>query len=103
MLFFSNVFSLMDWSDDGVNNCTLMYLRNIEMARFSANKLQGPEITLVLRFNQFSSHDYGYGVGWDFNFTRIESETDQGEQSGRWSCLMAAGTGLTVKRQRRLH
>ena len=81
MLFFSNVFSLMDWSDDGVNNCTLMYLRNIEMARFSANKLQGPEITLVLRFNQFSSHDYGYGVGWDFNFTRIESETDQGAQS----------------------
>ncbi len=80
MLFFSNVFSLMDWSDDGVNNCTLMYLRNIEMARFSANKLQGPEITLVLRFNQFSVHDYGYGIGWDFNLTRIESEYDQGAQ-----------------------
>lgn len=78
MLFFSNVFSLMDWSDDGVNNCTLMYLRNIEMARFSANKLLGPEISLILRFNQFSSHDHGYGIGWDFNLTRIESESDQG-------------------------
>lgn len=76
MLFFSNVFSLMDWSAEGVEPCTRMYIRHIELASFNANQLQGPELSIGIRFNQFNNQDYGFGTGWELSFSRMETSLD---------------------------
>lgn len=60
MLFYSNIFSLMNWKQDGVNPASGMYILNIPLADISANQLQGPDLDLALRFNQFNANDYGF-------------------------------------------
>jgi len=77
MLFYSNIFSLMDWAKNGIDPCSGMYLRHIPVASVSGNKLQGPEISLALRFNQFNALNYGFGVGWEFNLSHIDAEVDE--------------------------
>jgi len=74
MLFDSNVFNMIDWSNNGVEPCTGMYIQNIKLARLVGNKLQGPELDLLIRFNQFQKNDYGFGTGWEFNLSRIDNE-----------------------------
>ena len=76
MLFYSNVFSLMDWSINGVNPCTLMYVQNIKLAHVVANNVQGPNFELYLRFNQFNNKNYGFGTGWELSLSRVDEETD---------------------------
>lgn len=76
MLFYSNVFSLIDWSINGVNSCTLMYIQNLKLAHVFANDLQGPNFELYLRFNQFNNKDYGFGTGWELSLSRVDEEND---------------------------
>lgn len=76
MLFYSNVFSLIDWSINGVNPCTLMYIQNIKLAHVFANDLQGPNFELYIRFNQFNNKDYGFGTGWELSLSRVDEEND---------------------------
>ncbi|MGE8357248.1 MAG: hypothetical protein ACN6N0_12740, partial [Microvirgula sp.] len=65
---------MIDWSNNGVEPCTGMYIQNIKLAHLSGNKLQGPELDLLIRFNQFQQNNYGFGVGWELNLSRIDEE-----------------------------
>ena len=57
MLFESNVFNLIDWSVNGVEPRTGMYLRTLPVASVVGNYLQGPALDLAIRFNPFSNLD----------------------------------------------
>ncbi len=81
MLFYSNIFSLMNWKQDGVNPASGMYILNIPLADISANQLQGPDLDLALRFNQFNANDYGFGTGWELSLARIDEDPDPGDAS----------------------
>ena len=74
MLFDSNVFNMIDWTINGVEPCTGMYIRTIPIASLLANQLQGPALDLALRFNQFNANDYGFGIGWELTLTRVDVE-----------------------------
>lgn len=75
MLFYSNVFNIIDWSVNNIEPCTGMYIRTIKLAHVSGNKLQGPDLDICLRFNQFNASDYGFGVGWELNLSSVEMQT----------------------------
>ncbi|WP_315385482.1 hypothetical protein [Microvirgula aerodenitrificans] len=75
MLFYSNVFNIIDWSINNIEPCTGMYIRTIKLAHVSGNKLQGPDLDICLRFNQFNASDYGFGVGWELNLSSVEMQT----------------------------
>lgn len=90
MLFYSNVFSLMDWEQEGINPCTGMYIRHIPIADISANNLLGPSITLAIRFNAFNATDYGFGTGWELNLTHIDSEQPSDETKPAITTLVLA-------------
>lgn len=72
MLFESNVFNLIDWSVNGVEPRTGMYLRTLPVASVVGNYLQGPALDLAIRFNPFSNLDDGFGTGWELTLPRIE-------------------------------
>lgn len=72
MLFESNVFNLIDWSVNGVEPRTGMYLRTLPIASLSGNYLQGPDLDLSIRFNPFSNLDDGFGTGWELTLPRID-------------------------------
>lgn len=74
MLFDSNVFNMIDWTVNGVEPCTGMYIRTIPIASLPSCQLQGPTLDLALRFNQFNANDYGFGVGWELTLTRVDVE-----------------------------
>lgn len=74
MLFYSNVFNMIDWLANGVEPCTGMYIQNIKLVHISANNLQGPNLDIFIRFNQFSQVNDGFGAGWEFNLSKIETE-----------------------------
>ncbi len=81
MLFYSNIFSLMNWKRDGVNPVSGMYILNIPLAGISANQLQGPDLDLALRFNQFNANDYGFGTGWELSLARIDEDPNPDDVS----------------------
>lgn len=81
MLFYSNIFSLMNWKQDGVNPASGMYILNIPLAGISANQLQGPDLDLALRFNQFNANDYGFGTGWELSLARIDEDPNPDDVS----------------------
>lgn len=77
MLFYSNAFNLINWFENGVDSSTLMYIQNIMLAKIHANFLNGPNVDLYIRFNQFSAVDYGFGIGWELGFSRVDEETGE--------------------------
>lgn len=78
MLFISNVFNMMDWSINGVDPCTGIYIHNVVIANIVSNNTLGPNFPINIRFNQFNNRDYGFGDGWELCLTRIEDDPDRG-------------------------
>lgn len=64
----------MNWNLNGTSPDSGMYLLNIPLASIYANNLQGPDLDLTMRFNQFNANDYGFGTGWELNLARIDED-----------------------------
>lgn len=73
MLITSNVFNLIDWTENGVEPRIGNYIQNIVLTELFTNYLQGPNFPLVVRFNQYSASDEGFGTGWELNLSSIET------------------------------
>ncbi|WP_434634669.1 hypothetical protein [Chromobacterium sp. CV08] len=78
----------VNWKDNGVDPRTRMFIYNILLGSVHANQLQGPLFDVSIRFNQLSSNNYGFGIGWELALSRIDVETN--------TLIMADGRRYTM-------
>ncbi|NRD72744.1 hypothetical protein HQQ94_05670 [Shewanella sp. VB17] len=74
MKFFSNAFNFPEDISQGVNLRTGTYTQKIKIGSVFSHDLNGPNIDLHLAFNQLSSYDQGFGVGWELNISRYNPD-----------------------------
>ncbi|MBS3049638.1 hypothetical protein [Enterobacter mori] len=93
MLITSNVFNLIDWSENGVEPCIGSYIHNVVLTDLFANCLQGPNFAVAIRFNQYSRVNEGFGTGWELNLSCVETH------SGRRLLRLTKGARYWIEEQ----
>ncbi len=71
----SNATNFASYTHGSVDVRTGLYGFTLEVPPLNANFLQGPKLPVDLSFNPLNTFNAGYGIGWDFKFSRYDLST----------------------------
>ncbi|RFQ04854.1 RHS repeat-associated core domain-containing protein [Pseudomonas putida] len=71
----SNATNFASYTHGSVDVRTGLYGFTLEVPPLNANFLQGPKLPVDLTFNPLNTFNAGYGIGWDFKFSRYDLST----------------------------
>ena len=73
--FFTQAGNFLGDGAESVDPRTGLYSVSLPLGTLHGNKLRGPSLALNLGYSALAEDDFGFGIGWNFEWTTYDSDT----------------------------
>ncbi|MFD1794045.1 RHS repeat-associated core domain-containing protein [Ochrobactrum teleogrylli] len=95
--YFTHSINMNDSTKTNVDSRTGLYSVTIPLANLFANKLKGPEQSLVLNYAPFVDLDCGFGRGWQLNWTCYDENSQTLHLPSGEKYKIEVDSGFTIR------